>query len=163
MKDSYSQYWKTCLFDDSKNAVNCNKLRTYRTFKVDYEREMYLLINDLPKTHISSFAKFRVSAHSLEIEKGKHKKLLLTERICPLCKSSVETEIHFLLHCQPLSEQRNNFYKELEEITPIFNSMSDNEKFYYILQNREYDVLYICISYVHKMFEARDIILSNRH
>ena len=70
---------------------------------------MYLLINDLPKTHISSFAKFCVSLHSLEIEKGRHKKLSLTERICPLCKSSVETEIHVLLHCQPLSEQRNNF------------------------------------------------------
>ena len=50
LKDSYSQYWKTCLFDDGKNAVSGNKLRTYRTFKVDYEREMYLLINDLPKT-----------------------------------------------------------------------------------------------------------------
>ena len=162
LKDSYSQYWKTCLFDDSKNAVNGNKLRTYRTFKVDYEREMYLLINDLPKTHISSFAKFRISAHSLETEKDRHKKLLLTERICPLCKSCVETEIHFLLHCQPLSEHRNNFYKELEEITPIFNSMSDNDKFCYILQNREYDVLCICISHVHKMFVARDIILSNR-
>ena len=63
---------------------------------------MYLLINDLPKSHISSFTEFRVSAHSLEIEKGRHKKKLLSERICPLCKSSVETEIHFLLHCQPL-------------------------------------------------------------
>ena len=49
----------------------------------------------------------------------------------------------------------------MEEITPIFNSMSDNEKFCYILQNREYDVLYICISHVYKMFEARDIIISN--
>ena len=37
LKDSYSQYWKTCLFDDSKNAVNGNKFRTYGTFKVDYE------------------------------------------------------------------------------------------------------------------------------
>ena len=128
LKDSYSQHWKTCLFDDSKNAVNGNKLRTYRTFTVNYEREMYLLINDLPKTHISSFAKFRVSAHSLEIENGRHTRLLLMERICPLCKSSVETEIHFLLHCQPLSEHRNNFSKELEEITPIFNIMSDKAK-----------------------------------
>ena len=160
LKDSYSQYWKTCLFDESKNTVNGNKLITYRTFNVNYEREMYLLINDLPKSHISSFAKFRVSAHSLEIEKGRHKNLLLTERICPLCKSSVVTEIHFLLHCQPLSEHRNNFSKELDEITPIFNSMSDNEKFCYILQNREFHVLYICISHVHKMFEARDIILK---
>ena len=34
LKDSDSPYWKTCLFDDSKNG---NKLRTYRTFKVNYE------------------------------------------------------------------------------------------------------------------------------
>ena len=95
LKDSYSQYWKTCLFDDSNNAVNGNNLRTYRTFKVNYGREMYLLINDLPKTQISSFAKFCVSAHSLEVEKGRHEKLLLTERICPLCKSCVKTEINF--------------------------------------------------------------------
>ena len=78
------------------------------------------------KSHISSFAKFRVSAHNLEIEKARHKMKLLTERICPLCKNSVETEIHVLLHWQPLSEHRNNFFNELEEIAPIFNSMSDN-------------------------------------
>ena len=42
---------------------------------------MYLLINDLPKSHTSSFAKFRTSAHSLEIEKGTHKKWLLSEKI----------------------------------------------------------------------------------
>ena len=41
--------------------------------------------------------------------------------------------------------------------------MSDNEMFCYILQNEEYDVLYICFLHVHKMFEARYIILSNRH
>ena len=79
----------------SKGVVKRETHNYDRTFKVDYEREMYLLINDLLKTHISSFAKFRVSAHSLEIENGRHKKLLLTESICPLCKSSVETEIHF--------------------------------------------------------------------
>ena len=49
LKDTYFQYWKTCLFDDSKNVVNGNKLRTYRTFKVDYEQEMYLLINEFAK------------------------------------------------------------------------------------------------------------------
>ena len=93
---------------------------------------MYLLINDLPKSHISSFAKFRVSDHSLEIEKGRHKKKLLMERICPLCKSSVETEIHF---CSIATHYQNieiTFFKELEEITPLFNSMSANEKFCYI-------------------------------
>ena len=36
-------------------------------------------------------------------------------------------------------------------------------KSFVIYYKIEYDVLYICISHVHKMFEARDIILSNRH
>ena len=48
--------------------------------------EKCICLNYLPKSHMSSFAKFRVSAHSLETEKGRHKKKLLTERICPLCK-----------------------------------------------------------------------------
>ena len=70
---------------------------------------MYLLINDLPKSHISSFAKFRISAHSLEIEKGIHKKKLLSKRICRLCKNSVESD--FLLQGQLIAEQhRNNFF-----------------------------------------------------
>ena len=74
LKDSYSCYWKSCIFDDGKNSVNGNKLRVYRTVMVNFEREMHLLINDLPKSYISFFAKFRISAHSLEIEKGRHKR-----------------------------------------------------------------------------------------
>ena len=46
------------------HLVNGNKLRTYRTVKVNYEREMHLLINDLPKSHISLFAIVRTGAHS---------------------------------------------------------------------------------------------------
>ena len=31
LKYSYSHYWKTCIFDDSKNSANGNELRIYRT------------------------------------------------------------------------------------------------------------------------------------
>ena len=41
LQDSYSCYWKFCIFDDRKNSVNGSKMRTYRTVKVNYEREMY--------------------------------------------------------------------------------------------------------------------------
>ena len=49
--------------------------------------------------------------------------------ICRLCKNSVESEFIFLLHCQSLAEHRNSFFKDVEEITPIFSTMSANEKF----------------------------------
>ena len=42
LKDSYSCYWKFCIFDDSKNSVNYSKLRTYRTVKISFKRETYL-------------------------------------------------------------------------------------------------------------------------
>ena len=80
MEDFYFCYWKSYILDDSKNSVNGNELKTYRAVKVNYEREMYLLINDLPKSHTSSFAKFHTSAHSLEIEKGRHKKMVVIRK-----------------------------------------------------------------------------------
>ena len=43
LKDSYISFWRKCLFDDSKNAINGNKLRTYRTFKTTCCPEKYLL------------------------------------------------------------------------------------------------------------------------
>ena len=52
LKELYIQYWKKSIFDDS-GSINGNKLRTFRTFKVKYDKEMYLQINDLPKEYIS--------------------------------------------------------------------------------------------------------------
>ena len=47
-------------------------------------------------------SQFRLSSHSLDIEKGRHSKpkVPLERRICSFCKNnSVEDEEHFLLHC----------------------------------------------------------------
>ena len=45
--------------------------------------------------------KFRCSDHSLEIEKGRHKKIPRTERFCKLCSTDIlETEKHFLFECK---------------------------------------------------------------
>ena len=41
--------------------------------------------------------RFRISAHSLEIEKGRHQNIPLNERICKLCKLEIEEEIIVLL------------------------------------------------------------------
>ena len=44
LKNSYTHFWKSKIYDDSKNQPNGNKLRTYRTFKICYERETYLFV-----------------------------------------------------------------------------------------------------------------------
>ena len=69
LKDSYIHFWKSKIYDDSKNQPNGNKLRTYRTFKTCYEKETYLFVNELSRNEISTFAKLRISSHDLHIEK----------------------------------------------------------------------------------------------
>ena len=122
---------------------------------------MYLQTNDLPKEYITSFAKLRVSAHSLQIKKGRHKNKAVNERLCPLCKADIETESHFLLQCQSLNDQRILCFTELEKAIPSFINMGESEKFRFILQNKEYDVLSICISHIYKMFKIREDVIDN--
>ena len=40
-----------------KNQPNGNKLRTYRVFKICYEREIYLFVDELSKGEFFTFAK----------------------------------------------------------------------------------------------------------
>ena len=45
-------------------------------------------------------SQFRISAHDLEIEKGRHRNIPRSERKCKLCNLNVvENEYHFLLVC----------------------------------------------------------------
>ena len=84
-------------------------MRTYRIFKKCYERETYLFVNELSKSEISTFANLRISSHDLHIEKGRHRKTILSERICFLSGMAVEDEKHFVMECDSLSTHRNTF------------------------------------------------------
>ena len=93
IRDQYIQTWFAKIQDSSK-------LYYYRLFKTNFEMEPYLTVT---KNNIlqMQFARFRLSAHQLNIEKGRHLQLNRNERLCTLCNSSaVESEFHFLLNCQ---------------------------------------------------------------
>ena len=78
----------------------------YEKIKTSFSFENYL---DLPNfSHRKIITKTRCSDHTLEIEKGRHKKTPRECRLCKLCNSEeVETEEHFLLKC--------NFFDNLKE------------------------------------------------
>jgi hypothetical protein len=77
-----------------------SKLRTYGLIKSEIREEPYLKIVKNIKDRIS-MTKFRLSNHKLMIEKGRHRNLDKTLRICPFC-TSVEDETHFLQNVKPL-------------------------------------------------------------
>ena len=68
LKVKYDKIWGDILKDDKPNRHHGNKLRTYRLFKNNLCLEQYLMLENC-KTNI--LTKFRISAHDLEIEKGK--------------------------------------------------------------------------------------------
>ena len=53
------------------------------------------------------------------IEKGRHRKINLANRICPLCRSEVEYEFHFSI-CDKLKDIGNKFFQKLTDIVPLF-------------------------------------------
>ena len=64
-------------------------------------------------------AKLRLSAHNLHIETGRFSKNRTPrdERFCPYCKTmnifKVENEVHFLLSCSLLNEERQKFLEQV--------------------------------------------------
>ena len=98
LKDILTEQWRTAISRNQSKNGQSNKLKFYGLFKTTFEMEPYLenVNNFIMRKNI---CKFRCSDHRLEIELGRHKGANIEERICKLCRGSVESEIHFLTQC----------------------------------------------------------------
>jgi hypothetical protein len=57
----------------------------------------FFLFLDVDRSAISCFAKICISNSILNIEKGRHLKIPVEQRICPLCKQEIEDEYNFIM------------------------------------------------------------------
>ena len=80
------------------------KLRFYRTVAKEYEMAHYLKVN-MEQLHKRALSKLRISAHDLQVEKGRYLNIPREERLCPDCKV-LEDEWHFLDDCNRFNKQR---------------------------------------------------------
>ena len=91
------------------NLQNSSKLAIYASFKGSFSRENYI-VNLKPREVLTHLARFTTSNHNLEIEIGRHRDKLLSERLCKFCEKMgdivIEDEFHFLLSCKRYSELR---------------------------------------------------------
>ena len=149
------------LFDDSGNAANGNKLRTYRTFKSSYCLEKYLLTSVNPRKEISTFAKIRISCHKLLIEEGRYRKIPLQERICQLCRTDIEDEKNFVLSCPNLENIRKSWFDNINDIYPAFSIMNNSDKFIFIMSSKDYDLNALSISFIFELYNERNNLLNN--
>ena len=157
LRDRYIKFWKDSL--NENNPEYTTKLKTYKLLKTNYTLENYLLL-DIDKTHISNYTKIRISNSKLRIEEGRHKKIALNDRICPLCNTGIEDEIHFVIYCNKLKDLRLKLYSKLDTIFPDFHNLNEDLKFKLIMSNNEADVNTIVILGISAMYTERQDMLT---
>ena len=159
LRDRYIKSWKDALCNE-KSTEYSTKLQTYKTFKLEYKMENYLSL-DIEKLHVTKFTKLRISNSNLMIEEGRYKKLKPEERRCPLCKSGIEDEPHFLVTCPCLNDPRLKLYSKLNDILPDFLSLNNNDKFKLMMSTSEIDLNVIIVKGISVMFDKRRELLEH--
>ena len=106
------------------------------------------------------FTKFRLSNHVLLIEKGRHSNIDKSQRFCPFCPNTIETEHHFLLYCKTYTIGRDNLFGKLAHTVPQFNALSEKEKFAELMTNEA--GIPKTADFISSSFDIREF-LTNKH
>ncbi len=131
-----------------------SKLKLYSSLKTDTGLENYLLHISNVK-HRQSLTRLRLSSHSLNVETGRHRKLVREDRICTLCRNGVEDETHFLITCPFYKDVRNKF-SELFCFSCHLDSPSK------VLDLLKRDNMNSVAKYIHEALDLREIMLDSQ-
>ena len=141
------------------------KLRTYKLFKSTFETEKYLFIFN--KNHRQALSRFRLSAHTLEIEKGRWRRKLVNgkwrsyktpieERLCIFCPNNdVETEFHVLMTCTRYSDLRLDLFDTAKTFIANFDNLNADNKFIAMLQCDETSLTHQIAKCIYQIFKRR--------
>ena len=127
-KESYLTYWK-------ETTQKQSKLECYLALNREYTMAEYLSTVTDPKQR-KTLTRYRLSEHSLAIEKGRHRQTWLPreERLCPHCtQNEVETELHFLTACPLYQDIRDTYFPQITNTQGEFENMSNEERLPYLL------------------------------
>ena len=89
-----------------------------------------------------SLTRFRISAHRLNIERGRYQKIPRHERFCLRCNNSlVDDEKHFLFSCSHLSEERAILFQMIDNLCKNFVKMDNGQKLIWLMTNEDENIL----------------------
>ena len=111
LKKHFISCWSYEKYNSPKLALFYNKI------KHTFEKEIYLdLVTNCSFKYKTT--QLRISAHELEIERGRYKKIPRDKRICKWCENTLkstrmEDEDHFLFHCELYAPLRTKLIKTI--------------------------------------------------
>jgi len=137
---------------------NASKLGTFALLKTDIGIEKYLTA--VPNTtERVSLSKFRLSNHTLMVEKGRHVNIKREERFCCFCHQQVEDEYHFLIRCQTYCPLREKLFNEIKEIMLDFYYPPDERFLFWFLLNCP-SIIPFTAHFIHSAFDLRNFLLA---
>ena len=141
--DAYIKCWK--------NEISSKpKLDKYSQLVTKWETSGYLKVS-LHKYKRSLISQLLCGVLPLSIETGRYYKLLRCDRLCPLCKTNVECEFHFLFECTATMHKR---VEELHKIPELLNYCNNIDKFNFLLKKP-----YVLGSYVKSLWQEHNSII----
>ena len=146
VKDIHLQEWTADVRETSSG-------RLFQNIKTDFGYEKYL--DTLNKSLRIPLTRFRLSSHTLYIERGrwnKPRKIPMNERLCAVC-GVIESEYHCLIACPRFVNERRGRLTDglrerpcMNELVKFFKSKSDND-----LRNLGILCMNVTIEYKHYM------------
>ena len=103
-------------------------------------------------------SKIRISAHCLEVEKGRYYRPIVPRdsRICKHCPQKVcDDEIHFLTECDFHSLERIALYRDMNALSKHFGNLSSKDKFLYMVNIGGKDIIKVA-KFCHIGFDKRN-------
>ena len=107
---------KQRILDNSKQTLlseinSSSKCIVYKNI-VDQVTLQSYLSKPIPVQYKKMICKLRLSSHCLSVETGRYKNIPLHLQLCPLCKTDIEDEFHFLLKCPFYASFREKHIKK---------------------------------------------------
>ena len=137
---------------------NVSKLQTFALIKTDIGIEKYLTTVQNVSERIS-ISKFRLSNHSLMIEKGRHQNIERERRFCSFCPSQVEDEFHFLMKCPIYTHLRNGLFNKIKSTMPDFYHPTD-ESFLFWFLLKCHNISHHTAHFISLANDLRDFLLA---
>ena len=150
--DKYDRFWKMEV-DNSPKALS------YKTFKANVNFEKYLFEVKSVKYRIA-LSRFRLSNHTLMIEKGRHMRPQINrnDRKCGLCTNEIENEFHFVIVCPLYEKERVIPFQSCRENSKYFdNGLNEEQKFIFIMTNECPKIIRTLAKFVYNSFIIREI------
>ena len=150
--ENYNCYWNNHIRDSSKASA-------FIQFKTNIFLETYLKIN-YNRNHKKTITRFRLSNHSLMIEKGRHLKIERNERICYFCTGKIEDEENFFVNSPLYCSHRKNLEEKCIENCNRYAHLNDKQKFIFLMSNEDIVIIKALGRYLSDSTKIRDKIIE---